>query len=138
MLSLITTSWYFTKKYHLGFEISFFLSAGAELIVLNNVNRTVDYSIPSPPTGYIKATYKANENIKFGNNSQLGTAIFGGIGTQIKVKGNVVDIKLAYCNDISKSKFLTLRNIESDSYFYGKFKSIQLKAGYSLSFRKKK
>lgn len=115
-----------------------YLLAGVGAIVLNNVKRTVDYSIPSPPTGYIQATYQANQKIKFNNDNQFGFNILGGVGCQAKIFKQSFQFELSYCGDLSKSKFLSLHNIEDDSYFYSKFKSFQLGVAYPFSFKQKK
>ncbi|MGG9961330.1 outer membrane beta-barrel protein [Ferruginibacter sp. SUN106] len=118
---------------------TFYIMFGTEIILLNKADRTVDYYIPISPGGLVKGTYTGKQTIKFGeNNKSIGTTFMSGIGSAFEIKDRNFTVELSFCSDISKNKFLTLHNIESDSYFFTKFKSLQLTAGTSFSFRNKK
>lgn len=120
-------------------KFAIYVTGGAGFIFINSVNRTADYYIPGPPTGYIKNTYKGKQSIKFEKTDKsIGVSLFGGIGSEFEIKERHFTIELSYCSDISQNKFLTLHNIEDDSYFLTKFKSFQLSIGHTFSFRRKK
>jgi hypothetical protein len=113
---------------------SFYISLGADLNLTNNANRTADYKTPSPPTGYVDGRFKGTQKIKF-NEKTLGVGILAGIGNEIIINKITYFIELSYYSDISKSKILTLHNIESDNFFYGKLKWFQLKIGHIFSLK---
>lgn len=120
-------------------KLQFYFTAGTGIIFINRVNRTADYYIPTPPSGYAQNTFKGKQSIKFGEkSSSIGLNLFGGIGSEFEIKQRNFTIELSYSNDISKNKFLTLHNIEDDSYFFTKFKSFELTVGHTFSWRRKK
>jgi Outer membrane protein beta-barrel domain len=120
-------------------KFTFYITFGSEFIVLNRINRTVDYYIPSTPGNFIQGTFTGKQTIKFGDKDKsIGFSIISGIGSEFEIKEKSFTVELSFRGDASKNKLLTLRNIESDSYFFSKFKSFQLTLGYSFNSFKKK
>lgn len=118
---------------------SIYVTLGTEFIVLNKANRTVDYYIPTPPSGYAKNIYTGSQTFRFGSNDKkIGISTISGIGSTFDIKDKSFAVELTFCSDESKSKLLTLHNIEYDSYFYSKFKGFQLSIGHSFSVHLKK
>ena len=118
-----------SKKYY-----SFYISLGVDLNLTNNANRTADYKIPGPPSGYVDGKFKGTQKIKF-NEKTMGVGILAGIGNEIIINKITYFIELSYYSDISKNKILTLHNIEADKSFYGKLKCFQLKIGHIFSLK---
>jgi len=108
---------------------SVYTSLGADLNLTNNVSRTADYKIPGPPTGFVDGQFKKNQSIKFNENS-FGLSLVASIGSEIEIRNKTFLIELSYYNDISESRFQTLKNIEQDNYYFGRLKSVQVKIGY--------
>lgn len=119
-------------------KLSFYFTAGSDIIFMNKIKRTADYKIPGPPLGYVDGTFKGDQKIKFDRDMQIGFALLSGVGSEFSIDEKLFVIELLYYGDISKNKLLTLHNIEYDSHFYGKLKSFQLKIVYkfSLDFKK--
>lgn len=114
----------------------FYISFGGEIILTNRINRTSDYKIQSPPSGYVDGRFKGKQKIKF-NSGSIGLSIIAAIGHEFIIKDKSFFIELAYNSDISKNKILTLHNIEADNFYFGNLKSIQLKVGHTFSFSDK-
>ncbi len=121
------------KKYKL------YATLGANIILVNSANRTVDYYIYTPPSTFTKNTYTGTQGLKFGeSNGAIGAAFTSGLGSEFEIEDRNFTVELLWCSDISKNKVMTLHNIESDSYFFTKFKSLKLTVGTSFSFHHKK
>lgn len=111
---------------------SFYTSFGGEINLTNRINRTADYKIQSPPSGYVDGTFKGKQKIKFSNNA-IGVSLIAALGYEFLVNDKSFFIELGYNSDISKNKIFTLHNIEADNYYFGKLKSIQLAIGHTFS-----
>ncbi len=120
-------------------KTSIYILSGVDLIFLNNIKRTADYYIPSPPTGFTKNSYSGSGKVKFGKDGAvLGTQLNFGIGSNFEIREKYFSIEILYGYDISKSKFLTLQNIEDNSYFFSKYKGFQFTLGHSFRLNSKK
>lgn len=122
-----------------GKKVIGYVLLGYELIILNRTNRTADYYIPSTSGNFIKGRFKGNQAIKFGKSDKsLGSSFITALGAEFKIKERDFTGELAFFSDLSKNKFLSLKNIENDAFFFGKFKGLQLTIGTSFSLLRKK
>ena len=107
----------------------FYLYAGSGIILVNRVKREASYSI-SFPAGDSVTNIELKQKAMFGKNSSLGSTIIFGTGYDFKIKKNSFSIELGFAGDISKTRITTFENIENNSYYFTKFKSIEFKVAY--------
>ncbi len=113
-----------------------YVTLGAGIIVMNKINREVEYYIPTAPSGYTKNFFTGKQYIGFGDaGKSIGITLISGIGSAFEIKERNFVLELIYVSDASKNTMLTLHNIEYDSYFFNKFKGIELTLGTSFSFK---
>lgn len=111
---------------------SLYLSLGSVLNLITHANRTADYKIPSPPTGYVDGRFKGKQKI---NGEKLTFGFLAAVGNEIVINKMTYFVELSYYSDISKNTIQTLHNIEFDNVFEGKLKYFQLKLGHIFSLR---